>query len=655
MKKLLHKTGSIIEENQDPYEIIYADSRNEEIHIKLLKNAQFDAQMARWMQDIEYNQLLWSDGVYEILEINSKKSGASYATFMEVIHPEDRPIKEEAQKALPVTKKPIEITYRLQMSDGRIKWINEICSINYDQNGNPIRFYGIIQDITKYKLSEKVFIEKEENYKALINAFPIGIVTFKHKNITFINPEGTRILGAKQANEVIGQSLMKFVPPDSLKNFQKKMTESANGMASSFEEKLIQLNGCVFDAKITPIPIVINDTKAFQVIIQDITVRKKTEQALKKSEEKYRLLAVNLADIIWTINSEGIITYVSPFEENIQGFAAERIIKSKISQFLSPACALSILTEWEEMKSIVQSGVKMGPRKLILDSTSKDEGTKWLEVTNLAIYDSIDNFVGFSGICQNITQKKEAEQIVEENERLHKTELQIKELIATKDKFLAVIAHDLRSPLKSIIGFLDLLNINYDNFNDTERKEHLSLILENSNTLLNLLENLLEWTKSQTGRIAFQPVRQNLMSIFKSINEIFYAAIKHKNIRLQIFISDDIEIFADTNMVISIFQNLISNAIKYSKPEGEIAISVQEIPNQIELIVSDNGIGMSKETINNLFKVGEDISIPGTYNEKGSGLGLILCKDFIDRHHGSISVESEFGKGSKFIIRLPHD
>ena len=304
-------------ENEDPYEIIYADPRNEEIQLQILEKAQLNAQMARWSLDVEYNQLLWSDGVYEILEINSKRSGASYDAFLEVIHPEDRPIKEEAQKALIGTKKPIEITYRLLMNDGRIKWINEICSTDFDQYENPTRIYGIIQDITKYKLSEKKFIEKEESYKALIHSFPAGITISQNKKITYVNPAGVHIFGAKGANDLIGKPITTILHSASVLNFQKKMNQVAHGLASStFEEKLIRLNGSVFDAEITLIHSTINESSAVQLIINDISERKNTEQALKKSEERYQLLTATFSDYLWTINSEGIITYVSPFSDN---------------------------------------------------------------------------------------------------------------------------------------------------------------------------------------------------------------------------------------------------------------------------------------------------------------------------------------------------
>ena len=660
MKKLKQKANSFdeqsndSEENQDPYEIIYAAPRNEEIQSKILEKAQLNAQMARWLVDVEYNQLLWSDGVYEILEIDPRSSGASYDTLLKIVHPEDQYIREEAQKALFETKKPLEITYRLQMADGRIKWINEICSSDFDQHENPIRFYGIIQDITKYKLSENKFLQKEESYKSLISLLPVGIAVYQDRKFTFINPAGAHLLGAKGANEIIGKPVTKFVHPDSIKDFQKKLNEVVHGMASPpFEEKLMRLDGTVVEAEITPVQTHINGTTAVQVIVNDVTKQKKTEQALKKSEEKFRLLTVTLSDIVWTVNSKGTITYVSPYKENVLGYPAETIIKNSLYNLLSPPSVLSCLIEWEEMKSIVQSGIRMEPRKLILETNSKIGEVKWIEVINTAMYDSDDRFIGFSGICQDITSKKKAEHIVEENNRLRKNELHLKEVIATKDKFLSIIAHDLRSPFNSTIGFLELLLTKYDEFNDEERKDHISLISENATTALNLLENLLVWAKSQTGRMAFNPVKQKLAPILNSVKETFQSAINQKDLTFKISIPDGIEILADTNMLGSIFQNLISNAIKYSRKGGTLLLDVQEIQNQIEMIVSDNGIGMGKETKNRLFKVGEEISIPGTSNEKGSGLGLILCKDFIEKHNGSIVVESEIGKGSQFIVRIP--
>jgi signal transduction histidine kinase len=138
-----------------------------------------------------------------------------------------------------------------------------------------------------------------------------------------------------------------------------------------------------------------------------------------------------------------------------------------------------------------------------------------------------------------------------------------------------------------------------------------------------------------------------------SVKDTLKSALKLKNIALTIRIPDELVIFADTNMLFTIFQNLVSNAIKYSSPESEVLIESKFVNNYVEIAVIDNGTGMEADTKSRLFKVEEQVSEPGTDNEKGSGLGLILCKDFIERHNGTISVESELGKGSRFSVKLP--
>ena len=522
MKKTKQKTSKLIEpaisleENQEPFEIIYADPRDEEIHLRILKNAQLNAHMARWFLDPEYNQLLWSDGVFDLLEIDSKKSGANYDTFMNVVHPEDRELREAVQKELPQTKKPIEVNYRLKMKDGRIKWINEICNTDYDKTGNPIRFYGIMQDITRYKLSEEKFRHREEQYKALIDSLPTGIAIFQNNKITFVNPAGVKIFGASKVDELVGKPDIQFIHPDSKNDFRIKMNLMTDGRSlDTFEEKCIRLDGSVFDAEITAIKTVYEGTSAFQLIVNDITQRKKADQAL------------------------------------------------------------------------------------------------------------------------------------------YENQLKLNELIATKDKFFSIIAHDLRSPFNSILGLLDLLHAQYDAFNDSERKDYIRLIAENTGTTLSLLENLLVWANTQRGRIVYQPVKQKLSSILNLVKDTFISALNLKTIKLNILVPEEAEIFADTNMLTTILQNLISNAIKYSNPGGTITITAEHLNDAVKVTISDTGTGMKEETRTKLFSLVKEVSMPGTANEKGSGLGLILCKDFIEKHHGKIEVRSEPGKGSQFIFTIP--
>jgi len=536
MKKLINKPAlqidpeSVLLDKQEPYEIIYANPRDEEIHLKFLKKDQVSAPMPRWYLDCENNHLIWSDGIFELLELDARKYGANYSSFLEIVHPEDHQLKNQVQEDLQKTSKPIEINYRLLFSDGRIKWVNEICNTDFDQEGNPIRSYGIIQDISKYKLIEENFRKKEEWSNNLIESIPSAIAVIQNNRFVFANSACKRLLLGNAQVQLKGKTISKIVLPESRKYFLKKIKSATKGhLEPTFEEKLISMDGSVYNAEVTLTQTIFQGFIAVQLIVNEITKRKKTEEALYNREQKFKLLSENLSD----------------------------------------------------------------------------------------------------------------------------NETRLKELIATKDKFFSIIAHDLRSPFNSIIGILELMQNQYEEIDDSEKKEFLKLIENDARNTLKLLENLLEWAKIQTGNISFQPTVQKLLPIVENAAKTLNSTLNLKRLSLQYSISEHLEIFADTNMLTTVFQNLISNAIKYSHAEGVITVHAELNNNQIELIVSDTGTGMREETKNKLFRIDKHVSIPGTANEKGSGLGLILCKDFIEKHKGTIWVESEPGIGSKFIFRIP--
>ena len=535
MKKVKSKSSILEIENEkqnDPYEIIYADPRDEEIHLKFLKQTQINAHMARWFLDHEYNQLIWSDGIFETLEIDPRKYGASFSNYLEVVHPEDRKIKIQAQEDLKTNRKPLEINYRLLFNNGRTKWINEICNTDFDNDGNPIRSYGTIQDITKYKLSEKTFRQKEEQFKSLIDSVPSLIGIIDDGKLEFINPAGSQLLGGILPQQLKGIKISKIIPFNSRRNFTKRLKSVSLGQTGTmFEEKMMKLDGSVFDAEIKFVGTTFKGNPAIQMIANDITSRKKNNENLLNSEKRF-----------------------------------------------------------QELKNT-----------------------------------------------------------------LLENEIRLKELIGTKDKFFSIIAHDLRIPFNSIIGFLDLLLNQYDKFSDSERKNYLTLIDADANRTLKLLDDLLEWAKLQTGKISFQQKKQKLLPIIESVLSTLGSAINFKQLQISHSVSNDFEIIADHNMLTTIFQNLIGNAIKYSYPHGIITINAYFINNQLECSVSDNGIGMSEEIKNKLFRIDQQASVSGTANERGGGLGLFLCKDFVEKHDGKIWVESELGKGSKFFLRIPQN
>jgi signal transduction histidine kinase len=229
----------------------------------------------------------------------------------------------------------------------------------------------------------------------------------------------------------------------------------------------------------------------------------------------------------------------------------------------------------------------------------------------------------------------------------------INEIISKNNKFISILAHDLRGPFNSIIGFLNLIkeNLNNDDMNNVEK--YLDIVYNSANNTLNLLDNLLVWTMSQNSEKYFNPITIELDQLI--IDEIDYLIVSanQKQITLNQSIEKGLNVTADVQMVSTIIRNLITNAIKFTNPGGEITISAMENEHHIEIAIEDNGIGISFEAQKELFKIDSFHSTIGTSNEKGLGLGLLLCKEFIDVHGGDIKIDSQPGKGCEMKITLP--
>lgn len=224
---------------------------------------------------------------------------------------------------------------------------------------------------------------------------------------------------------------------------------------------------------------------------------------------------------------------------------------------------------------------------------------------------------------------------------------------ATKDKFFSIIAHDLKSSFNAIIGFLELLSSGYSEYDSQDREHMLKLAADSATNTFRLLENLLIWSMSQTGRLQFEPTDIQTTQIISETFNLVENSAKNKKIKLIDQSDKDLTIHADKEQIMTILRNLISNSIKFT-PEGG-SVSTNTIQNNTETIFSieDTGIGMEQVRVKKLFNISEKTNTPGTNNEKGTGLGLILCKEFIEMHKGQLWIESELGKGSKFSFSIP--
>ncbi|MDD2278925.1 MAG: hybrid sensor histidine kinase/response regulator [Bacteroidales bacterium] len=243
----------------------------------------------------------------------------------------------------------------------------------------------------------------------------------------------------------------------------------------------------------------------------------------------------------------------------------------------------------------------------------------------------------------------------EQTKVLTENEKSLKQINATKDKFFSIIAHDLKNPLNNILQLSNLLKENYSSASHSESNldeiiAHLTATAENTTELL---ANLLDWAQFQVGHIKYSPQKLLFTSINKQCFDLLSSTAYAKGITLESSIHDSIHVFADENMTLTLLRNLISNAIKFTPKKGTVKVSAIRKDKIIKICVSDTGVGIAEERLDTIFLVTKSKSTYGTDGEHGTGLGLILCKEFVNRHQGDIWVESELGKGSQFYFTLP--
>jgi len=251
--------------------------------------------------------------------------------------------------------------------------------------------------------------------------------------------------------------------------------------------------------------------------------------------------------------------------------------------------------------------------------------------------------------------KASLEKIALQNYEITQQNEILKQLVATKDKFFSVIAHDLKNPFQVLKNLSKILLKNLDKYDATQTRYYIESIFKSANSAYKLLENLLDWARSQKGAIVFAPVKSPLKNIIDEGLAIFSESTATKELKIQNKVGDDIIVFTDLNMLSTIVNNLISNAIKFSYHKGQIVINVKEYaddPEYWELAIQDFGVGMYPEEMDKLFRLDVHHTSHGTDNESGTGLGLILCREFAEKSGGKIRVESRYGNGSTFYFTV---
>lgn len=371
---------------------------------------------------------------------------------------------------------------------------------------------------------------------------------------------------------------------------------------------------------------------------------KKVEVLLKENDERLTQLINNSFDMMVLLDRNGVQRYVSKPCEKILGYKPEELVDipvfDVIEELIHPDDQEKAI---KGLKELIEKETKGGVQ---YRHRHKNGGWVYLEasgtnqINNPAIQSLVLN-------VRDVTERKLAEQALKESEA------RLKEINATKDRFFSIIEHDLRSPLSIIHGLSGLLLQQIQNQNYKEIEKHAGVIRKSSQQVTDLLANLFVWSRSQTGKIEFNPQYFDLTALIDEVTNLLNEWALHKSIIITKKLPEKLPVIADSDMIGTILRNLISNGIKFSKEGGNITIKAEKEDHHIFVSVKDSGIGIGEKDIDKLFRIDSNHSVNGTHKENGTGLGLVLCKEFIDKHGGKIWAESTVGKGSTFSFMLP--
>ncbi|MFP4470592.1 MAG: ATP-binding protein, partial [Bacteroidales bacterium] len=368
------------------------------------------------------------------------------------------------------------------------------------------------------------------------------------------------------------------------------------------------------------------------------------DKQLRESEEKYRSVVTAMNEGVIMRDRYGKIITWNKAAERIFGITAEeisradskkpagRLIQEDGSDFPDDAHPAFVTLRTGKAQHNVIMGIQKSPEQI-----------RWVSVNSEPIFADGKNLpeavvTSFS----DITEQKN-------------TERELRQLNATKDKLFSIIAHDLKSPFNAQLGFLELLLDEDANYGSVQRRQFMNMVYDSAKQSFALLDNLLLWSRSQTGKMPFNPVDINITQAIEGVIDMHRATLEIKNIRIgkSFECSNDLKVMADHDMLDTVLRNLISNAIKFSHEGGEVNVLLRQNSNgQITIAVRDYGIGIPDENLKKLFNADQSVSTIGTKNEKGTGLGLIICKEFVERNGGEIWVESSKGQGSTFYFTM---
>jgi PAS domain S-box/PAS domain S-box/PAS domain S-box len=528
--------------------------------------------------------------------------------------------------------------------DGNI--VNGIMSSSLiDLDGVP-HILSIIKDITSHKRAEEALAKEQFLINALMNNLS-DYVYFKDRDSRFIRINKSHALSFGLDDPALAEGKTDFdffTREHAQQAFEDEQTIIRTGQLLNIEEKETHPNRP--DTWVSTIKLPLTDNNGNIIgtfgISRDVTKRKQAEDELTQEQYLMRTLMDNLPDHIYFKDHESHFLRINKALAQFLGLndPVQAIKKTDFDFFTGEHAQQA----YEDEQKIIRTGQLLSTEE---KETHYDRPDTWVSTIKLPLSDKDGNIIGTFGISRDITKNK----LAEEEIKLKNELLQI--INSEKDKFFSILAHDLRGPLSAFVAATQIIAEEIQTMGFEEIKKITLSMKTSATNIYSLLENLLEWSQLRRGVMDFIPEKINLKKKIEECIAVLSESARKKGIEILISIPEVIDVLADSHMFDTVIRNLISNAIKFTPVGGKVTLTAGYIEDHtIEIKISDSGIGMTPELKDKLFLLNEKTSRKGTEGEPSTGLGLLLCKEFIEKHNGKIWVESEAGKGSTFSFTI---